>query len=287
MTPLRRRMIEDMKLRGFAENTQKTYLGAVRRLTEHYHKPPDQISEEELRRYFLYLIDEKGAARSTFITTWHGVKFFFQQCLQQEWPLLEMAGPPKEKKLPVVLSRAEVRQILAHVQRPHYRMCLSTIYACGLRISEGVQLQVGHIDSDRRQLHVRLGKGSKDRYVPLTERTIIMLRQHWLTHRHAVWLFPTRIAKPLSAATKPMHERGVRQVFRAALEASGIRKAASVHTLRHSWATHLLEAGVNLRLIQLWLGHSSPQSTAIYTHLTRAAEATGREAIARLVTDLP
>ena len=188
-----------------------------------------------------------------------------------------------------MLSIAEVRRILGCIRRPRYRVCLSTIYACGLRLREGVHLQVRDIDSERMVVHVCHGKRSKDRYVPLPTCTLEMLRRHWSTHRHSVWLFPERLrtGEPPAAATRPMTVRGVQQCFKAALQDSGIQKQATVHSLRHSYATHLLEAGVGLRVIQAYLGHSSPQTTAIYTHLTRTAEVMATEAIDQLMTDLP
>jgi site-specific recombinase XerD len=160
---------------------------------------------------------------------------------------------------------------------------LSTIYGCGLRLLEGVQLQVRDIDRGRMLVHVRGGKGNKDRYVPLPERTLAQLRQHWRTHRHPIWLFPGREMSP----SEPMNESGVQKAFRAALQDSGINKPASVHTLRHSYATHLLEAGVNLRLIQSYLGHNSLASTAIYTHLTQQGAANAVAVINQLMADLP
>jgi site-specific recombinase XerD len=165
---------------------------------------------------------------------------------------------------------------------------LTTIYSCGLRLLEGVHLQVTDIDSERRMLHIRQGKGDKDRYVPLPEGTLKLLRQYWSTHRHPVWLFPapTRAGVPMSSATQPMDESGVQRAFKAALQESGVQKAASVHTLRHSYATHLLEAGVNLRLIQVYLGHSSLQTTTRYTHLTREVEAIATDAINRVMQPL-
>jgi len=159
---------------------------------------------------------------------------------------------------------------------------LSTIYSCGLRLQEGVQLQVSDIDSARMLIHVR-GKGNKDRYVPLPGRTLELLRVYWATHRHPVFIFPDR--QDLARAKGPMSKRGVQYAFGAALKESGIQKRATVHTLRHSWATHLLEAGVNLRQLQVWLGHGSLSTTAVYTHLTRLAEALAAEAINGLMEE--
>jgi site-specific recombinase XerD len=281
-------MIEDMQLRGLSEKTQEAYVRAVRQLAEHYGKSPDHITEEELRQYFLHLKNVKQTSNSTFTVALCGIKIFYQQTLGREWRTLELVRPVREKKLPVVLSQAEVRRVLGCVHRLHYRVCLSTIYACGLRLREGVYLQVRDLDGDRMRVHVRQGKRAKDRYVPLPASTLKMLRQHWATHRHAVWLFPARIRRgvPRSAGAGPMSVSGVQRCFKAALQASGVQKEATVHTLRHSYATHLLEAGVNLRLIQAYLGHRSPKTTAIYTHLTRAAEELAAQAINRVMGDL-
>ncbi len=273
MTALRRRMIEDMQLRGLAELTQSAYVRAVRELAVYYNKSPDQINEEEVRSYLLYLKDERKLARSTCTVVLCGIKFFYEYTLKQEMPILEQIRPKREKKQPVILSRSEVQDILSRIRLPHYQVCLSTIYACGLRNSEGAGLQVSHIDSARMQLHIRSGKGNKDRRVPLPEQSLIQLRQFWVTHHHPVWLFPKRNrGGVIPRAESAMATESVGRAFKAALAESGISKAATVHTLRHSWATHLLEAGVHLRLIQQWLGHSSLNTTAHYTHLTQQAE---------------
>jgi integrase/recombinase XerD len=282
MSALRQKMIEDMQLRGFAERTQEAYLSAVRQLAKHYHKSPDQIDEEELRQYFLFLKNEKHAARNTCTIALCGIKFFFQHTLGREWKTFEFLRPQKEKKLPVVLSIAEVRSILARVRRPHYRVCLSTIYACGLRLLEGVHLRVNHIDSERHMLHVCHGKGGKDRYVPLPAPILRMLRRHWLTHRNPLWLFPS----PFQVEKGPMSESGVQRAFRAAVRESGISKHATVHTLRHSYATHLLEAGLNLRIIQSYLGHASPATTAIYTHITQTSNERTAQTIHQVLAQL-
>jgi site-specific recombinase XerD len=278
-------MIEDMQLRGLAEGTQQSYVGVVRQLAQHYGKSPDQISEEELRQYFLYLKHDKQYARSTYIVALCGLKFLYEHTLKREWPVLDFIRPPREYKLPVVLSREEVHQVLGCLRRPHYRVCLSTIYACGLRLREGVCLPVRSIDSSRMMLHIQRGKRGKDRNVPLPRRTLVLLRAYWLTHRHPVWLFPGNGG--MTTASKPLDSSGVQKAFRLALQESGIHKEATVRTLRHSWATHLLEAGVNLRLIQIWLGHKSLSTTAIYTHLTVKAEAMATETINELMDELP
>lgn len=282
MSVLRQKMIEDMQLRGFAERTQEAYLLAVSQLARHYHKSPDQINEEELRQYFLFLKNEKHAARNTCTIALCGIKFFFERTLGREWKTFEFLRPPKEKKLPVVLSISEVGRVLGYVHRQSYRVCLTTIYACGLRLLEGARLQVQDIDGERKLIHVRAGKGGKDRYVPLPESCLQFLRAHWLTHRHPLWLFPSS----WEDRDQPMSESGMQRAFRAAVQEAGIHKKATVHTLRHSYATHLLEAGVNLRIIQGYLGHASPATTAIYTHLTSITETQIRNTVDELVTQL-
>jgi integrase/recombinase XerD len=282
MNALRVKMMEDMQLHGFAERTQEAYLLAVQQLAKHYRKSPDQIEEEELRQYFLFLKNEKHAARASCTLALCGIKFFYERTLGREWRTFEFLRPPKEKKLPVVLSVSEVGRVLGCVHRQRYRVCLTTIYACGLRLLEGVRLQVNDIDGERKLLHIRAGKGGKDRYVPLPETCLQLLRLHWMTHRHPVWLFPSS----REDRNQPMSESGMQRAFRAAVRESGVQKRATVHTLRHSYATHLLEAGVNLRIIQGYLGHASPGTTAIYTHLTSITEAQTRHTVDELVTRL-
>jgi integrase/recombinase XerD len=271
MTILRERMIEDLQLHGLAKNTQARYVEAVRHLAEYFRKPPDQITEEELRQYFLYLTKVKQVAPSTLTIALCGIKFFYERTLHRQWTILALVQPPKEKKLPVVLTIEEVHRILKCVHHLRFRTCLSTIYACGLRIQEGVHLQVKDIDAERGVIHICNGKGGKDRYVPLPDQILKMLRQYWATHRNPVWIFPSRLddGYRIDVATKPVTVRAVQRAFEDALRESEVSKAATVHTLRHSYATHLLEAGISLRVIQAYLGHTSPTTTAIYTHLTQ------------------
>ena len=288
MTPLRQRMIEDLQLRGFSERTQEMYVRAVRQLADHYHKSPAQITEEELRDYFLSLKNDKHYSRAASTIALCGITFFYEHTLKREWSTLTFVRAPREQKLPVILSVDEVRTILAHLTLLRYRVCLGPIYSCGLRLQEGTHLQVPDIDSARMLVHVRCGKGAKDRYVPLPQRTLELLRQYWATHRHPVWLFPApgRGGIGMATASAPMPRSSVQEAFRAALKASGIPTRASVHTLRHSWATHLLEAGVNLRLIQEYFGHNSPTTTSIYPHLTVRTAQRRAEAVNRLMSAL-
>jgi integrase/recombinase XerD len=273
ISPLQQRMWEDMRLRGLSEETQKRYVGAVRRLALYHDKSPADISDEELRQYFLYLKDERQLSRSTCTVAICAIKFLFTYSLGREWPMLDRIRPLPVKKQPEILSREEVYNLLAQIERPHYRLCLKLIYACGLRISEGVSLQVREIDSERLQLHLRNSKGNKDRRVPLPEQLLVSLRHLWVTHRNPNWLFPKRNRGGFIAdATSHMSRSGMSAAFRKARQQIGLCKSVTVHTLRHSWATHLLEMGVGIHIVQQWLGHTSLKTTAGYLHLTRKAE---------------
>ena len=285
MTVLRQRMTEDMQLRGLATKTQEAYLRAVRQISEHYNKSPDQISEEELRGYFLYLTNVREISRSTCIINICGLKFFFERTLGKNWPTFELLKPKRGRKLPVVLSKKEVQDILSRIRHRKYQMCLGLIYACGLRLKEGVYLKVTDVDPERMQVHIHQGKGGVDRYVPLPKRTHENLQQYWKGHRHPVWLFPAKTPAGISPgqATGPMCPSTVQKALRAAVKESGIKKRATVHTLRHSYATHLYEAGGRLRLIQSYLGHRSYRSTLIYTHLTSKMKQSAVEIIDQVI----
>ncbi len=271
MTPLRQRMIEDLKLRGYADATVCAYTQAVAQLARFFNESPDQLTEEQVRDYLVHLATVKTVARATHTIALCGIKFFYEQTLARRWTVLNVARPKKEKKLPIVLGRDEVWKILSCVRIPVYRICLITIYSCGLRLMEGAHLQVPHVDGARKMLHVT-GKGAKDRCVPLPDVTLELLREHWLTHHQPICLFPaTRQPTQPGSETdvRPISRDSLQKAFKRALKQSGVHKRAHVHTLRHSYATYLLEAGVQLQLIQEYLGHSSPRTTAIYTHLTR------------------
>jgi integrase/recombinase XerD len=282
------RMLDDMQLAGLAERTQYAYLCAARRLSDHVHKPPDQVSEDDLRHYFLYLRNQRKLSRSSLTIALCSIKFLFERTLRRDWPTLAIIRPPKEHKLPAVLSQTEVHDLLNRIYVPRYRICLSVIYACGLPITEGVSLTVPQIDSARRLLHIQAGKGNKDRYVPLPQRALELLRSQWLTHRHPRFLFPAIDPNTgtVHTATQPLIVDGVQRAFRIAVQEAGLHKHVTVHTLRHSWATHLLEAGVSVRLIQQWLGHTSLTTTSHYTHLTRTAQQRTVETLEHILGDL-
>lgn len=288
MTDLRRRFIEDLQLQGKSERTQQAYVRMVRLLAEYFNTPPDQLTEDQIRQYFLYVTNVKKWSASTITQALCAIKTFYSVTLQREWQILDLIRPQKAQKLPDVLSYNEVQRLLQAVRLPHYRMCLTTIYSCGLRLREGTRLQIPDLDSDRMLVHIRGGKGKKDRYIPLPQRTLELLRAYWGTHRHPAWLFPAGGKGPMQGtpADHPISETTLQKVVRHARQEAKLTKGVCVHSLRHSYATHLLEAGVNLRLIQAYLGHTSPQTTARYTHLTSQAQTTAGQTINRLMESL-
>ena len=287
MNTLHERMIQDMQLRGFFPRTQQSYARAVRKLADHCHKSPDLVTDEELRQYFLYRTNVSRWSRVACTIALCGVKFFYEQTLRRDWTTVGLAKPKRVKSLPTVLSREEVRRALACVHMFRHRVCLATIYSCGLRLGEGRTLQVPDVDSARMFLHIH-GKGNKDRYVPLPTRTLQLLRELWKTHRHAQWLFPApgRSGRGEATAATPLPVASVQIAFKEALAKARVHKRASVHTLRHSYATHLLEQGVDLRIIQQILGHATPQTTLVYTQLTEPALKPATAIINRLMADL-
>jgi integrase/recombinase XerD len=259
-TALRLRMTQDLQLAGLSPRTQQAYLRAVRGLADHYHTPPDRLSEAQVRDYLLHLRNDRHFAPASLGIAYSGIKFFYSHTAPRDWPTLKRLRIPGEQRLPDVLSIDEVRRLIAAVRTPHNRTYFQAVYSLGLRLGEGLNLRVGDIDSGRMMVPVRHGKGGKDRFVPLPSSTLKALRDYWATHRSSVQGALRRVVREL-----------------------GLRKSISVHTLRHSYATHLLEAGVNLRLIRQYLGHRSLQTTMIYLHLTAASQEQARERIEALM----
>ena len=259
-----------LQLAGMSEPTQKGYTRSVRMLVDFYGKTPDLISEQELQDYFLHRKNVDKWAPATMRICYSGIKFFFINVLKRDWHTLELIHAKREQCLPTVLSLNEVWNILNSVRTPQNKAYLTAVYTCGLRLHEALFLQVSDIDKERMRIHVHRGKGAKDRYVPLPKATLIMLRNYWKRHRNPLWIFPRlgRSGKEGPSATRPMAKASVQGALRRVLKQLNIKHRVSIHTLRHSYATHLLEAGVNIRRIQQYLGHSSLNSTMIYLHLT-------------------
>jgi integrase/recombinase XerD len=262
MTPLRQRMIEDMKLRNLSPHTVEAYVDRVAAFAKHFGKSPQRLGPEDVRAYLVFLVEEKRVSWSYYGQTICALRFLYRVTLGKDWVVKGVVSPKKETKLPVILSPAEVTQFLEAVTSLKHRAILMTAYAAGLRVSEVVALQVADIDSGRMVIRVRQGKGHKDREVMLSPRLLAVLREYWKAVKPKLWLFPGQVPdRPSSAMT----------VYRACVQAgrdAGLGKHVTVHTLRHSFATHLLESGTNLRTIQLLLGHRSLRTTAVYTHVS-------------------
>jgi len=273
-------MREDLQLRGLAPKTQPCDVDAVKPLSQHDRRAPDQLSEEELRQYFLFLLHEQQVAERTLRVHLDGRRFLSEFTLQRPWPVWERSRPRKSQQLPVVWSPQEVRSVLALVEPPKAQMCLRLIDACGLRLTEGPQLQVSDIDAQRMLVQVRGGKGGKDRLVPIAPRVLAWWRAYWQCERPRLWLFPAR------HQPTPLSPTSLHKTCTAVVRQRGIPKDASIHTLRHSSATHLLERGVSRRVMQALLGHKSPRTTARDTHLTPPTLDSVHATINALMADL-
>jgi integrase/recombinase XerD len=284
MTPLRQHMIAALHLSGKSERTQESYIRAVRLLAQFYHKSPDRISEQELQRYFLHRKNIDGLAPASMRLCSSGIRFFSQHVLKRDWSTLSLMRAQTAHHLPAVLSLEEVRRLLQAATPLHNQVYFTTVYSLGLRLHEALFLQVSDSDGPRLQVHVHRGKGATDRSVPLPAETLTLLRTYWKTHRHPTWLFPATGRAHIQSPTapSPMSRSSVQGAFRKAKHRAGITKmGVALHTLRHSYATHLLEAGVNPRLIQRYLGHTQLETTMIYLHLTHKGH---EEAYERLNT---
>jgi integrase/recombinase XerD len=266
------RMIDTLQLNGKGERTQQAYARSVRMLSEFYDKTPDLVTEQELQEYFLQRKNVNRWSPKTMRICYCGIRFFYVNVLERNWHILSILRAQNEHRLPAVLSVDEVRSLLAHIKTFHNYAYLSTVYSCGLRLHEGLHLEVSDIDSQRMMIHVHRGKGAKDRYVSLPQSTLHLLRSYWRTHRHPHLLFPAlgRNGNGAKQAQTPMAKSSVQGAFRRAKFDAGIaKKGVAIHTLRHCYATHLLEAGVNLRVIQRYMGHAQLETTMLYLHLTQ------------------
>ncbi|MDH5676669.1 MAG: site-specific integrase [Myxococcales bacterium] len=262
MTPLRRRMIEDLQVRNYSQRTIDAYVRQVAAFARYFGKSPEVLGPEEVRLYQVHLL-EKQVAWSTQNQAVAALRFVFGITLRRNWPLELLPYGKKPRRLPVVLSQKEVLRFLGGFNHPQYRLAMTTAYASGVRISELLALRPEHIDSERMMLHVELGKGNKSRMVPLSRMLLEQLRVYFRGQRSRIWLFPGR--KP----GRPLVSTTLWDACKRARKASGLRKQITPHTMRHCFATHLLEAGTDLRTVQALLGHASLTSTMIYTHVQR------------------
>ena len=256
-------MIKTLKLRQYSHNTIRTYTSLFKRFMHYYpDKNLDEVTEEEIRDYLIYLVDEKNVSQSHQNQSINAIKFYYEKVLGQPIKKYYIQRPKREKKLPVVCSVEEIAVILKGTTNLKHRCILYLIYSAGLRLSEVVYLRPADIDSDRMTIHIRHAKGKKDRISLLSEKTLILLREYYKEYRPKIWLFEGQYDNQYS-------KRSVQNILKAALRTTTIRKRVTVHTLRHSFATHLLEGGVDLRYIQNFLGHESTRTTQIYTHVTK------------------
>jgi integrase/recombinase XerD len=265
MTALRQRMIEDMQVRNYSPRTIEAYVAAVVKLAKHFGRSPDQLSGEDVHTFQVRLLQAK-ASWSQFNQIVAGLRFFFGTTLGRAEMVAKLPYGKVPKRLPVVLDVEEVAQLLAAARPGRERILLMTAYACGLRISELLHLEVADIDSARMVVNVRQGKGAKDRQVPLSARLLTELRAWWCRHRTKPWLFPGMAG---TSRQRPMNQTSVQRMVKQIVKRAGLKKSASMHTLRHSYATHLLEAGVDVVTLQKLLGHTQLSTTARYLHLSR------------------
>ena len=263
MGKLRDQMLVDLQLSGATKSTQKNYLREVENLAKYFNRSPAELGEAELKEYLLHLIKERHLSEGTFRFYVAGLKFLYRTTLKREWPVEKIKHPRAKTKLPIVLDLSEVESIFAVTTNLKHKAMLMITYSSGLRVSEAARLKLTDIDSKRMVVKVNQGKGGKDRYSILSQTTLDLLRQYWLKYRPTEWLFEgTKKNDHITSYT-------IQHVFYAARKRAGIKKPASVHTLRHSFATHLIEAVTSLHHVQLLLGHRSPTTTTVYLHVSR------------------
>jgi integrase/recombinase XerD len=276
----------EAQLRSHSQVTINTYISRVKGLYNYYQREPSELSIADIRKYFLYLINVKKIGIEALRNSYYGVRFYYVHCLGVSKEDFKFMKVKRASRLPVILTKAEVRRLLSLIKVNDYRICLELIYACGLRIGEAVKISPADIDGERLILHVKNGKGRKDRAIPLPLNIYNKLKLYWKTHRNSKIMFPG-LRESSRSTTERSFTRSVLQIaFKKALQESGIVREATPHTLRHSYATHLLEAGVNIRVIQKFLGHRSLRATIVYIHLTSTTEKRSVELLNDLMSDL-
>jgi integrase/recombinase XerD len=265
MTALRKRMLEDLQLRNYAPSTVDCYVRSVAEFAKHFNRSPDLLGSEEIRSWQLYLIKEKGVKISSYIQAVCGLRFFYRNTLNQKIEMERIPLPRYEKKLPIILSTEEVKVLLEAPRSLAHRAILATIYGCGMRVSEAAQLKVCDIDGSRMVITIRGGKGNKDRQVMLspTLREVLVAYYRW--KRPKEWMFPGE------NPNNPVSTEAIARICKKAARTAGIAKRVHPHSLRHAFATHLLEDGANLLVIQALLGHRNLKTTANYLHVANTA----------------
>ena len=262
MTKLRQQMIRDLRIRGRSRRTEEGYVRTVSDLAKYYRRSPDSLTTSEVQNYLYYLIENRNLAISSVTVAGHALRFFYHVTLGREKVEFDIPIAKKPKQLPQILSQKEILPLFEAASNLKHKALLMTVYGAGLRVSEVVHLKISDIDSGQMALWVRNGKGGKDRGVPLSKRLLKTLRHYWVVYKPRTWLFPYS-----KDWRQPLTRSGAQYMFYATLKRSGIQKKCSIHTLRHAYATHLLEAGKDIRTIQKLMGHKSLSSTMIYIHL--------------------
>jgi site-specific recombinase XerD len=279
---LYRQHVSALRRQGKADSTIDVYARAVRRITEYWNKCPDSLTVKQLETYFTDLV--QSHSWSTVKVDRCGLQFFYQHVLQRDWDWVAIVKPPRQTTLPDLLTRDEIQTLINGTRELRYQTFILAAYSMGLRLSEVLSLQVRDIDKARMQVHVRLGKGQKDRFVFLPTLTLHALRRCWASHRNPAWLFPAgQTVEERAVATKRLSGSSQQKAFKAILHSCGIHKDATPHTLRHCYGAHLVEAGLNLRAIQHQMGHESPKTTALYTQLTGHTQTDAAERVNTLV----
>lgn len=268
--------VDNLTLQGMRPATIDAYTRAVRRITTFFDRSPDTLNKDDLKEYFLQLI--RTHSWSTVKLDRNGLQFFYRYTLERQWEWLSIVKPPQVKRLPDIITQAQVGLLISHTRKLRYQVFFLVLYSMGLRLSEGLHLTIHDIDSESMQLHVRDGKGGKDRLLPLPQRTLNALRAYWKTHRHPSLLFPSQH----SGKNTPMDKGSVQKALKQVIKECAINKNISPHSLRHCFATHLLAQGLDLRSLQVLLGHSSLNTTARYTQLTPIKQKDNAQALNQL-----
>lgn len=282
MTPLRQRMLEDLQIRNYSPVTTRLYLHAVSAFAKHFHKPPDQLGPEQIRQYQLFLVKDKHASQSACVQVVCALRFFYTHTLHRKIEIERIPFPRRERKLPDILSREEVKALLEAPGQLRDRAVLAVMYGSGLRVAEVTQLKPGDIDARRNVLRVRQGKGRRDRQTLLPPKLLELLRAYWRTERPGLWMFPSSTDR-----TRPIVPKVIFLACRRAAQMAGISKPVHPHLLRHAFATHLLESDTNLRTIQILLGHANLETTARYLHVADVAVRSTRSPLDSLDLKFP
>lgn len=277
--------INALQRQGKAAATIDVYSRAVRRITEFYDLCPDRLTLDHLKDYFTALV--KSHSWSTVKIDRNGLQFFYKYVLNKQWVWVDIVKPPQKKVLPDILTVKEIERVINGTRELRYQTFILTAYSMGLRLGETLNLKVGDIDSERMKVHIRQGKGRKDRFVILPKKTLLALRKYWASHRHPNLIFPAGKSPDLRSRAKDSMDRGgLQKSFKVIVNSNGIRKRVTIHSLRHCYGAHLVETGLNLRSIQHEMGHECPKTTALYTQLTEVVHQDSHKLINRLVNRL-